>query len=157
MYMIPHRAGDADAPRRTFGLKPRGHVHRVAMQVCTVGNRVTDVNPEPKTDGPVRRLIAIMDVNLLLYLHSTTHRPIDAVEDDEQGVTAGLNDSAAVLLYCGVYQVTAQRPQPLQGSHVVQANETAVTDHIGVDDRDQLAPILRASGRVGCAAPSHNR
>ena len=92
MYMIPHRAGDADAPRRTFGLKPRGHVHRVAMQVCTVGNRVTDVNPEPKTDGPVRRLIAIMDVNLLLYLHSTTHRPIDAVEDDEQGVTAGLND-----------------------------------------------------------------
>ena len=60
-----------------------------------------------------------MNRNLLLHLYGATHRPVDAVEHNEQGVATSLNDPAAVLLYRRVYQVTAQSPQSLQSSCVV--------------------------------------
>jgi hypothetical protein len=43
--------------------------------------------------------------NLLLYLHSTAHRSVDAIEDNEQGIPARLNDPTTMLLNRGVYQV----------------------------------------------------
>ena len=37
VHMIAHRSRDADATRRTFGLKPGRHIHRVAVEVCAIG------------------------------------------------------------------------------------------------------------------------
>ena len=97
LHMVAHCSRDADATRRTFGLKPCRHIHRVAVEVSAIGNRVAEVDPDAEADGPIRRLIAIMDRNLLLHLHGTAHRPVDAVEHDEQGIAAGLDDPAAML------------------------------------------------------------
>ena len=44
-----------------------------------------------------------MDRNLLLHLHGIAHRPVDAVEYDQQGITAGLDDPATMLRYRRVY------------------------------------------------------
>ena len=68
-------------------------------------------------------------------------------------VTASLYDPALMLLDRGVYQVAAQSPQPLHSSCVIQADETAVADHVGIDDSDQLPPILAASqlGQMRCS------
>ena len=79
------------------------------MQVSSVSNRVTDVDPDAKANGSIRRLISVVDRDLLLHLHSTAHRPVDAVEHDEQGIAASLDDPAAVLLDRWVYQVALRR------------------------------------------------
>ena len=105
MHMIAHRSGDTDTTGRTFGLKPRCHIHCVAVKVSAIGDRVANVDPDAEPDGSFRGLVAVMDRNLLLHLHSATHRPIDAIKHDEQRVAAGLDDPAAMLIDRRVYQV----------------------------------------------------
>ena len=61
MHMIAHCSRDADAARRALGLKPRRHIHRIAVQVGAIGNRVADVDPDAEADGSIRRLVAIVD------------------------------------------------------------------------------------------------
>jgi hypothetical protein len=56
------------------------------VQVCAIRNRVADVDSNPKANGSVGGLVTIMIRNLLLYLHGTAHRSVDAVENDEQRV-----------------------------------------------------------------------
>ena len=56
MHMIAHRPRDADATRRAFGLEPGRHDHAVAMQIGSVGNRVADIDPYAKADGPIGRV-----------------------------------------------------------------------------------------------------
>ena len=73
------------------------------MQIGPVCNRVTNVDSDAETDSAIRRLISVMGRNLLLHLHGTAHRPINAIEDDEKGIATSLNDSAAVLIDRGVY------------------------------------------------------
>ena len=157
MHMIAHRSRDADAARRTFGLKPRRHIHRVAVEVSAIGNRVAKVDADAEADGSIRRLIAIMDRNLLLHLHRTAHRSIDAVEHDEQRVAAGLNDPAAMLLDRRVDQVAAERTQPCKRPCVIQADQAAVTHHVGIDHGDQLPPIWCPASRVLTTDLRHGR
>ena len=116
MHMIAHRSRDADAARRTFGLKSRRHIHHVAVQVSPIGNRVADVDPDAEADGPIRGLVAIVDRNLLLHLHGTAHRSVDAVEHDEQGIAPGLDDPAAMLLDRRVDQVSCGEPAAVRAS-----------------------------------------
>ena len=79
------------------------------MQISPIGNRVANVDPDAEADSPIRWLISVMDRNLLLHLDGTAHRPVDAVEHDEQEVAAGLDDPATVLLDRRVDQLAAQR------------------------------------------------
>ena len=76
----------------------RRHIHRIAMQVGSIGNRVADVDPDAKADGSIGRLVAIVDRNLLLHLHGAAHRAVYAVEHDQQRVAACLDNPAAMLL-----------------------------------------------------------
>ena len=115
LHMITHGPRDADTTRRTFGLKSRRHIYRVPMQISPIGNCIANVDPDAEADGAIRRLISVMDRNLLLHLHGTAHRSVDAVEHDQQEIAPGLDDPAAMLLYRGVYQLAAQRPQSSRG------------------------------------------
>ena len=141
MHMIAHRSRDTDAARRTLGLKSCRHIHRIAVHVSAIGNRIANVDPDAEADGSIGRLVAIVDRNLLLHLHGTAHRSVDAVEHDEQGVAAGLDDPAAMLLDRRIDQLSAERTQSLEGSRVIQADQAAVAHHVGIDDGDQLPPI----------------
>ena len=107
--MIAHRSRYTDTARRTFGLESCRHIHRVAVEVSAIGNRIANVDPDAETDGPIWRLVAVVDRHLLLHLHGTAHGPIDAVEDDEEGVAPGLDDPAAMLLDRGVDHLPAER------------------------------------------------
>ena len=98
MHMIAHCSRDTDTSRRAFGLKSCRYIHCVPVKVGPIGNRVANVDPDAEADGPVRRLVAIMVGNLLLHLHGTAYRPVDAVEHDQQGIAPGLDDPAAMLL-----------------------------------------------------------
>ena len=80
---------------------------------------------------------------LLLHLHGTAHRSVDAVEHHEQGIAPGVDDPAAMLLDRWVDQVFAESPQPFERPNIVQADQAAVAHHVGMDDGDQLPPIWR--------------
>ena len=155
--MITHRSRHADAARRTLGLKPCCHVDHVAVEVSPVGNHVADVDTDPKADGSIRRLLPVVDRNLLLHRHGTAYRAIYAVEHDQQRVATGLDDASAMLTDHRVDHVFAESTQPLKRSNVVKPDKTAVPDHIGIDDGDQLPPALRSSGQIRCVAQRHGR
>ena len=140
VHMIAYRARDADGARRTFGLEPDRNVHRIAVQVGPVGNRVTDVDPHAKPDRSVGGLPCVIQRHLLLHLHGTAHRPVDAVEHDQQRVAAGLDYSATMLRDRGVDQTAPQRAQPIERPGIVQSDQPAVADHVGIDHGDQPAP-----------------
>src|SRR5690348_1076611 len=53
MHMVAYRPGHAYAARQALGLKSRGHVHSVTVQVGAVRNCVTDVDPDTKSNGLV--------------------------------------------------------------------------------------------------------
>jgi hypothetical protein len=111
------------------------------MQVGAIGNRVAEVNPDAEADGSIRRLVTIADRNLLLHFHGTADRSVYAVEHDEQRVATGLDDPAAMLLDRRVDYVSTKSPQPLQSSGVIQPDQPAVADHVGIDHRDELPPV----------------
>ena len=114
--------------------------------------------PMRKRMRPIRRLVAIMDRHLLLHLHGTAHRPVDAVEHDQQRVAAGLDDPAAVLLDRRVDQVAPERAQPFERPGIVQPDQAAVADHVGIDDGDQLAAARGLAGEVRTdACRAHDR
>ena len=109
-HMVAHRSRDANATRRTFSLNSCRYIHRIPVKVSSIGNRVADVDADAKANGSIWRLISVKDRHLLLHLNGTSYRPVDAVEHDEQGIAASLDDPATMLLDRRVYQVAAQCP-----------------------------------------------
>src|SRR5271165_2791487 len=126
--MVAHGSRDTDAARRAFGLQPGRHIDSVPMQVGSVRDRIADVDPDPKADGPIRRLVAVEDGNVLLHLDREAHRRIDAVEYHEQGIAAGLNDSAAKGAQGWIDEIGAEAAEPLESAQVVQPDQAAVTN-----------------------------
>ena len=154
-HMIAHWSGDAETARRTFGLEPCRHIHYISVYVSPVGNRVAHVDANPKADGPISRLVTIVDGHLLLDLDRTAHRSLSAVEHQKERITTCVDEPATMLVNRRVYQASAERPQPLQRPNVVQADQPRVTDHVCIQHGDQPPPILRPSGRVRSAALRH--
>ena len=147
-HMVAHRSRDADSARWTLGLKSCHHIHRVTVQVGAIGNRVTDVDSDPESDGFIWGLVRVVERNLLLHLHRAAYCPVDAIEHDEKEIATSLDNPAAMLFYSRVYQVAAQSPQPVERANVIQSNEAAIANHVCIDDGDQLSPIWRTSDQV---------
>ena len=57
-----------------------------------------------------------MGRHLLLHLHGTAHRSIDAIEHHEQRIAARVDDPAAMLGDRRVDQTLAESPQPFERS-----------------------------------------
>jgi hypothetical protein len=87
--------------------------------------------------------------------HGAAHCTIDAAECHKQRVTPGLNDAAAMLFDGGVDHLVAARTQSVERSDVIQPDQAAVADHVGVHHRDQLPPICRPSDRNRRVGPRH--
>jgi hypothetical protein len=151
MDMISDGSGDADAVRRAFSLEPCNHVHSITMQITTVSNRVANVDPNAEADGSIRRLVTIAERNLLLHLHCTTHRSVNAVEHDEHRITSGLDDPAAMILDRRVYYLFAEPTQPFKRSCVIQTNQTAEADHVGPVAPAFPAPLAVIGGSIAPA------
>jgi hypothetical protein len=108
-HMITYGPRNADATRRALSLKPRSDIHRVAMQIGPIRNRVAKIDPYAKADSSIRGLVAVVDRDLFLDLNGTAHRPVYAVEYDQQRIATSLHDFAAMLADCRIDQIPAQR------------------------------------------------
>ena len=146
-HMISNWSRNADTARRTLSLKSCCHIHRVSVQVSAIGNRVAKVDPDPKANGPIGSMVSVLRRNLVLDFHGAAHCPVNAVEHNEQGIPAGLNDPATVLFDGGIDQVPTQCSQSLKRPHVIEADKPAVARHIGIQHGDQL-PSIWPSYRV---------
>ena len=152
--MIAHRSRDAETTRRTLGLESCRHVHYVPVYISPVG---THVDANPKADGPICGLVTIADGHLLLDLDRTAHRSVSAVEHQQEKITTRVNEPPAKFVSGGVDHVAAQSPQSLRGSGVIQPDQTAVANHVRIDDCHQLPPILRSSCGVRCFRFRHSQ
>jgi hypothetical protein len=72
----------------------------------------------------------------LLHLYRTSHRPINAIEYDEERVASCLKDPATVFVDRGIDEGAPQRPQSRERSFVVTAYEAAVADDVSMNDGD---------------------
>ena len=71
-------------------------------------------------------------------------------------VAARLDDPATMLIDRWIYQVAAECSQPFERSHIVQPDQAAVANHVGIDDGDQPALGWRG-GPIRCALRGHGR
>jgi hypothetical protein len=126
------------------------------VDIGAIRDHIAHVDADAKTDRLIWRLVAITGRHLLLHLHCATHCPVNAVEHHKQRTAAGADDPAAVFVDRRVYQVFAERAEPFKGSNVIRSNQAAVTNHVGMEDGNQLPRPWRPSGRVRCLGPRHN-
>ncbi len=138
--MIAHRPRNADAARRTLGLESGRHIHYVAVDIEPIWNDIADVDVDAEADRLIGREVAIMGGHLLLHLHRATHCSVNALENDKQGVTCGIDEPSAMLGDRWVNQSAPESAEPFQCSDIIQSNQAAVANHVGMEDGDQLPP-----------------
>jgi hypothetical protein len=143
--MIMDRSGNADAARRASGLEPCRDVYHIAVDIEAIWDHIADVDADAKADGPIRGLVAIIGGDLLLHLRGTAYRTVNAVEHDEERVTSCVNNPAAMLVDRRIDQSPAESPEPFERAYVIQPNQAAVTDYVGIDYGDQLPTAWRSS------------
>ena len=108
------------------------------MNICAVWNYIAYVYADAEPDRPIGGLTKIVGGNLVLHLHGTAYGSINAIENHKQRIAPRINNSATIFSNRRVYQHAAENAQPFECSGIVQPNQAAVTNHIGMDDSDQL-------------------
>jgi enamine deaminase RidA (YjgF/YER057c/UK114 family) len=153
--MVPDRPGHTNAARWALSLESDRHIDRVTVQIGAIRDRISDVDPDPKPDSPVRKLVAIKDRNILLHLDRKAHCPIDTVEYHQQGVAAGLDNSTAVTVEGWIDDLAPESTQPFERLQVIQADQAAVANHVRVDDRDKSPWIWKPTRHVRRSGHRH--
>ena len=125
------------------------HVDRVTMQVGSVGDRIADVDPNSKANRPISGSVTVGCWNVLLHSDRAAHCPIDAVEYHQQRVAAGLNDSTAMRGDGWIDDIAAELAQPFESFQVIQPDQAAVPNHVGIDDRNKSPRIRQPTHHVG--------
>jgi hypothetical protein len=141
MHLVTHRTCDANTPYRTLRFQPSGDIYSIAMQVGAVWDRIASVDADAEADAPVRRLVSVIYRDLLLHPDRAAQRTVDTVEHNQQRVAAGLHHRTTVFTNHRINQRAPQRSQAAKRPGVVQANKSAVANHVSVDDSNQLPPI----------------
>jgi hypothetical protein len=75
---------------------------------------------------------------LLLHLYGAAHRPVDAIEHHQQGIAACIDNPATMLRYRWVDNLPSESTQASKRTNVIQSDQTAVSDHVGIDHGGQL-------------------
>ena len=156
MQLLLDDGGHADAPRRTQGFEPGRDVDAVAEHVDAVAQHVarmdTDAKHDPLglRDGRHRRL------HLLLKVDGKQNR-VDRARELEQKPVAGRLDQPPPI--DGGDRRDAGSLDGLhlpQGADLVGLHHTAVADHVGRQDRRELAvecEVLRHGAVYGLQDP----
>jgi hypothetical protein len=112
MHMIVDGPGNTDSSGWTLGLEASRDIYCVTVQVSAFRNGITDVDPDPEPDSPVRRLVCIENWNMLLHLQCEPHSTFHAIEGDQEGVPASVYQPATVLRDRRIDQFPPERLKP---------------------------------------------
>ena len=132
--------GEADGSRPGNPFEARGDVDAVAHQVAVaLLDDVAQMNADAEFDAALRRQAGVALDHAVLHLDGAAHGVDHAAELDENAVPGALDDAPVMQSDGRVDEVAAQRPQPRQGAILVRARQPAVADHVGGQDRCDLA------------------
>jgi hypothetical protein len=125
------------------------------MEIGSIGDRIANIDPDPKANGSISGLVTVVNWDFLLHFHGAPNGTVYTVENNQQRISACLNDPATVLFNCWIDQIPAQSTQPFKRSRIIQADQPGVTNHVGIDNGNQLTPIWRLFALVRCLGHRH--
>ena len=134
--------GETDRARRGNPLEPGGDIDGVAHQIA-IGllDDIAEMDADAKFDALLRRQAGIATDRAVLDFDGAAHGVDDATELDERAI-AGQLDGAAVMHGDGrVDEVAAESPEPRERLVLIGPGESAVADHVGDQDRSDLARL----------------
>ena len=99
------------------------------------------MDADAELDAAVLRHAGIALDHAVLHLDGAAHGIDHAAELDQRSIAGALDHAPVVHGDGRIDQVAAQRPQPRQRAIFVRAGEPAVSDHVGSQDRRQLAVL----------------
>src|SRR5215470_14848608 len=92
-----HPRGDADPARLGQPLEAGGDIDAVAKDVAVLDDDVAHVDPDTKLDAVVGSCAGVALGHLALHFDRAAQRVDDAAELDQQPITGGFDQAAAVL------------------------------------------------------------
>ena len=95
--------------------------------------------PDAEFNSPVLRHAGVALRHRVLHFDRAPHRVDHAAELDDGAVAGALDHPALVHGDGGIDEIAAQRPEPREGAVLVGAGQPAKADHIGSEDRGELA------------------
>ena len=133
---------EANCARLGDAFQPRGDVDAVAHEVA-VGllDHVAEVNADAKLDAPLFGHTGVAFNHRVLDLDRAAHRVDHAAKLDDRPVAGAFDDAAVVHGDGRINEIAAQRSQPRQGAVLVRAGQAAEADHVGGEDRGELASL----------------
>jgi hypothetical protein len=91
-----------------------------------------------KLDATLLRKTSVSLDHAVLHLDCTPNGIDYAAKLNDASIAGALHHTSVVDGYCGVNQITTERPQPRQCSVLVGASEPAVSDYIRSQDCYEL-------------------
>ena len=132
------RAGLGDA------FEARGDIDAVAHQVpVLLLDDVAEMDADAEFDALVLRHARVALRHRVLHFDRAADRVDHAAELDDRAVAGALDHPAFVNGDGGIDEIAAQSPEPRERPVLVGAREPAEADHVGGEDRRELARLGR--------------
>jgi len=146
-----HNPADADPAGFRQRFEARRDVDPVAVNVAPILYDVAEIDSHPEFDAAFGQHNDVSHGHLALHLNRATHRVDDAAKLDQQAVSGGFYDPAAVLLDLGVGQLASQRLQCSERAFLVHPHQTRIPRHIGGENCSKATDSWHVSpgGRFG--------
>src|SRR5262249_12618481 len=114
-------------------------VYTITEQVLPLDHHITQVNSYPELDPLLGRHVCISAVHSALYIHSAAHRVHHGRKLDQNAITCGLNDPAAMEGHGRVDQLAAKLAEALERAFLVNSSQPRIARHVGGQDGGKLA------------------
>jgi len=124
-------SGDHDAARFRIGLKTRGDVHAITVDVVLFDDRVSDVDRHAKGDPLFGGLLSGPRGHGPLHRQRTLRGVMRAVEHRQEAIAGILDQTSAIGPDAGIKHLRTQAHQPGVSRFLVQFGQPRVADDVG--------------------------
>ena len=111
------------------------------IDVVALDDHVAEIDADAEFDAAIRRDAGVPLGHRLLHRDRAAHRIDDAGKFDQQAVTGGLDDTAAVLGDLRIEKLAAQRLEAFERAFLVRPHQPRIPRHIGGEDRGETAGL----------------
>ena len=139
MHLLAHRSRHTDATWLGKRLQSRRHVDAIAGDVGAINDDVAEVDTNPELEALYGRPRLIVWPHRPLHINCATERGVRAGELEQHPVARGLDDPAAMLGNLRIDYALTNLSQTSERAGVVPFHVPAEADHIGDQDRGELA------------------
>jgi len=133
---------------------PGDNIHSVTENVTVLYDDITDIEAYSKFDAFVGGDLGIALGHCGLDLTCTPQSVDNTRKLDEQPVSGGFDDASSVFANLRVDHVDADRPQPVESTFLVCADQPRISFHISGENRGETAGCHHPSRHPALRRPS---